>query len=57
MEYTNISDSQLDVINYLAIDSLEKLGNFSPTEAEIGLMEKTLVSSINSILQEQQESH
>lgn len=45
----------LDIINYLAIDSLEKIGNFEPTQTEISSMEEMLELSINSILHDLHE--
>ena len=34
----------VDFFNYHAVGLLEKLGNFSPTEAEINLVEKFLIN-------------
>lgn len=39
---------RVNVINYLAIISLEKIGNFAPSEKEITCMEKFLSSSIKA---------
>lgn len=50
MGYSNIIDEPLNIINYLAIISLEKLGNFEPTEDEITAMESFLTISINKIV-------
>lgn len=50
MIHKNLEPLQLDIINYLAIDSLEKIGNLEPTQSEISSMEEILALSISSIL-------
>lgn len=48
MKTSTLGNQPIDIINYLSIDALEKIGILAPTEEQIFLMEKLLRLSMQS---------
>lgn len=55
MKLQRQENQNIDILNYLAIISLETLGNLEPTQKEISAMEKVLTLSLQSSIASYQQ--
>ena len=56
MKLQRQESQDVDIMNYLAIISLETLGNMEPTQTEISAMEKILTLSLQASINRYQQT-